>query len=50
MSESVEELAPVDAISEAVQEERSRSPLWMVSQEPLLNDLVGYLAGVRERL
>lgn len=33
-----------------MQDARSRSPLWMVSQEPLLNDLVAYLAQVRERL
>ena len=29
---------------------RHRSPLWMVSQEPLLNDLVGYLSHLREEL
>lgn len=30
-------------------EARTRSPLWMVSQEPLLNDLVVYLAAVRDQ-
>lgn len=29
---------------------QQRSPLWMVSQEPLLNDLVAYLSNVREDL
>jgi ppGpp synthetase/RelA/SpoT-type nucleotidyltranferase len=29
---------------------RQRSPLWMVSQEPLLNDLVAYLGSVREEI
>ena len=36
------------AISDAP--DRQRSPLWMVSQEPLLNDLVAYLSNVREEL
>jgi hypothetical protein len=50
MSYVSEELAPVENVPEAIQEARSRSPLWMVSQEPLLNDLVVYLAGIRESL
>jgi ppGpp synthetase/RelA/SpoT-type nucleotidyltranferase len=50
MSDSVEELSLVNHVPEAIQEARARSPLWMVSQEPLLNDLVVYLTGVRERL
>lgn len=29
---------------------RARSPLWMVSQEPLLNDLVSYLGTLKEAL
>lgn len=29
---------------------RTRSPLWMVSQEPLLNDLVSYLDKIKEAL
>jgi ppGpp synthetase/RelA/SpoT-type nucleotidyltranferase len=29
---------------------RARSPLWMVSQEPLLNDLVSYLDKIKEGL
>ena len=29
---------------------RARSPLWMVSQEPLLNDLVSYLDKIKEAL
>lgn len=32
------------------EESRARSPLWMVSQEPLLNDLVSYLGAVKEAL
>jgi hypothetical protein len=37
-------------VSNVASEVRSRSPLWMVSQEPLLNDLVVYLDTVREQL
>jgi len=32
------------------EESRARSPLWMVSQEPLLNDLVSYLGTLKEAL
>lgn len=32
------------------EESRARSPLWMVSQEPLLNDLVSYLGALKEAL
>lgn len=39
-----------DAVATAkVSDVGSRSPLWMVSQEPLLNDLVLYLARMREQ-
>ncbi len=31
-------------------ESRARSPLWMVSQEPILNDLVSYLGAVKQAL
>ncbi len=50
MTHLMEELASVENVPDALQEARSRSPLWMVSQEPLLNDLVVYLAGIRESL
>ncbi len=39
-----------EASSGVVGTSRQRSPLWMVSQEPLLNDLVGYLSHLREEL
>jgi hypothetical protein len=35
---------------ESSEEARSRSPLWMVSQEPLLNDLVSYLGTIKDAL
>ena len=50
MTESV---ADTDVVSQTVPldyEVRQRSPLWMVSPEPLLNDLVAYLSKVREEL
>jgi hypothetical protein len=37
-------------IIDSSEEARVRSPLWMVSQEPLLNDLVSYLATLKEAL
>jgi hypothetical protein len=44
--------APTDStiIIDSSEEARVRSPLWMVSQEPLLNDLVSYLATLKEAL
>jgi ppGpp synthetase/RelA/SpoT-type nucleotidyltranferase len=59
MSASSEELAvaePASAsesqkVSNVTEEQaRQRSPLWMVSQEPLLNDLVAYLGHFKEQI
>jgi hypothetical protein len=50
MSESVSEIAIDTVVSGGDSPARQRSPLWMVSQEPLLNDLVAYLGKVREDL
>ena len=50
MSESVADVAEANQTSTLDYEVRQRSPLWMVSQEPLLNDLVAYLSKVREEL
>jgi ppGpp synthetase/RelA/SpoT-type nucleotidyltranferase len=50
MSESVEGVAVVKVGASSDSQARQRSPLWMVSQEPLLNDLVAYLSKVREAL
>ena len=49
-SESTVETAVPLGVSVAEPQTRQRSPLWMVSQEPLLNDLVAYLSSVREDL
>ena len=35
---------------DSTESSRARSPLWMVSQEPLLNDLVSYLDKIKEAL
>lgn len=37
-------------VIDSSQEARERSPLWMVSQEPLLNDLVSYLGAIKDAL
>jgi hypothetical protein len=37
-------------VIERSDEARTRSPLWMVSQEPLLNDLVSYLGSIKDAL
>lgn len=37
-------------VIDSSQEARERSPLWMVSQEPLLNDLVSYLGTIKDAL
>ena len=50
MSESVSGVAIASAAAISDTQARQRSPLWMVSQEPLLNDLVAYLGKVREDL
>ena len=47
---SGEELALVERRLSREDETRHRSPLWMVSQEPLLNDLVAHLSQIREEL
>lgn len=43
---------PSDAtiLIDSSEEARVRSPLWMVSQEPILNDLVSYLGTIKEAL
>ncbi|MEY4669912.1 MAG: hypothetical protein RL518_2611 [Pseudomonadota bacterium] len=48
MSETVVDAAVESPIATIDRDVRQRSPLWMVSQEPLLNDLVAYLSKVRE--
>jgi hypothetical protein len=50
MSESVEGVAVLNVEDSPDVHVRQRSPLWMVSQEPLVNDLVAYLSKVREDL
>lgn len=45
---SVSESQKVSNITE--EQARQRSPLWMVSQEPLLNDLVAYLSHFKEEI
>jgi len=49
-SESTADIAVARNVPVAEPQSRQRSPLWMVSQEPLLNDLVAYLSSVREDL
>jgi ppGpp synthetase/RelA/SpoT-type nucleotidyltranferase len=46
MSSSSDSTITIDSSEEA----RLRSPLWMVSQEPLLNDLVSYLGAIKDAL
>jgi ppGpp synthetase/RelA/SpoT-type nucleotidyltranferase len=50
MSDSVADVAVAKQTATLDYEVRQRSPLWMVSQEPLLNDLVAYLSKVREEI
>lgn len=51
MSVRPEELVVEDDYAASPSEQRRhRSPLWMVSQEPLLNDLVAYLSHLRDDL
>jgi ppGpp synthetase/RelA/SpoT-type nucleotidyltranferase len=50
MSETVADAAVANQTATLDYEVRQRSPLWMVSQEPLLNDLVAHLSKVREEL
>jgi len=50
MTDSVADVAVPNQTASLDYEARQRSPLWMVSQEPLLNDLVAYLSKVREEI